>query len=207
MPNTIQNWINVKGNQQDVSRFEQYLLSQIHETPHGRRIAEFGSDVEITGENDEGTWLEFIMETGRSPNTEWINLTRTQFPMLQFTVFWADKDDVPDYGFIDENGREYTLGGGMEGQVKTLKIMDQYDKIQEQFIPLDYIQPLLQNGYITRWEIDPSLQIWAVPDGTLPGLRISLNNPIKIMTFYGKEGQIYHVKARYDPSTNQIFPV
>jgi hypothetical protein len=200
MPNDILNRITVKGNPSDVARFEQYIQSRIDDT----HSAEFGTDVEFTEEGNG--YLEFIMTTGQTPDMVWFNQIRAQFPMLKFTLFWTDQSETPNFGYIDKNNKQYEITGDTKHFILAAKIFDQYNKIQQQLTTLDNVNFLLQNEYIIRWEIDPSLQTWAVPSGNLPGLRINTNNPNKIITFYGREGQIYYVKARYDQNTNQILP-
>ena len=59
----------------------------------------------------------------------------------------------------------------------------------------DAIQKLQRNE-IERYIIDPILQSWAGPPGTLN----------RIITLFGKNGISYLVKARYDSKTNQIHP-
>lgn len=210
MPNNIRNVVTVKGLQADVDLFEKYLQSQITDTGYGR-TADFGDDVDITGEGPDE--LEFAMTTGWSPNVKWLDQMRTQFPTLKFTLFWTDEDDTPSYGYIDENGNEYGIGGSIKEFIEVAKRDKQYEKTQNNFTSLDTINSLLQRGFISRWEIDPSLQTWAVPDGQLPSFRPDPNNPIKILTFYAPPNvynpneQVYYVKARYDSATNRISPV
>lgn len=203
MPNNIRNYIDVTGNKQDVDNFRQYIESQINTDEFGN-TSDFGGDVDFT-EGWDGH-MQFAFTTGWTPNTKFLSKLRLQFPTLTFTLFWVDQDNSPDYGHIDQNGISYSIEGDIENKIIAAKINKQYEHIQRGFTSLEAINNLLQNGSITRWEIDPTLQTWAVPDGSLPSFKIDPNNPIKIITFHGPNN-IYYVKARYNPLTNTILPI
>lgn len=62
--------------------------------------------------------------------------------------------------------------------------------------------PEVSKIQIERYTIDPLLQPWAGYPTGLPNK--NLTN--KIITIFGRNGMTYLVKAKYDQSTNQIFP-
>jgi hypothetical protein len=61
------------------------------------------------------------------------------------------------------------------------------------FIGFDDAGMINQQKQIERFEINPTLQVWA-----------GKNN--RIITLYAKNGSVYLVKAVFNPLTNQIFP-
>jgi hypothetical protein len=64
------------------------------------------------------------------------------------------------------------------------------------FISLNKIIDMLQRNLIERYIIDPLLQPWAGIPGTTN----------RIITFFGKDGITYLVKARYDQTNNILYP-
>lgn len=63
-------------------------------------------------------------------------------------------------------------------------------------ISVDEIMKKMGEGQMERFELNPMLQAYA-------GSHRSNN---RLLTFYGKNGDIYHVRADYDPKTNKINP-
>jgi len=70
------------------------------------------------------------------------------------------------------------------------------NNIQNYFISFEQIQIMLSQNKIDRMIIDPLLQPWAGPP----------TSEYRILTFFGKDGLIYLVKAKYNSQTNEIFP-
>jgi len=63
-------------------------------------------------------------------------------------------------------------------------------------ISVDEINKKMTGAEIERFEMDPMLQAYA-------GSHRSNN---RLLTFYGKNGEVYHVRADYDAKTNKINP-
>lgn len=63
-------------------------------------------------------------------------------------------------------------------------------------IEVDEVKKKMANGEIVRVEFIPSFQPYAGSNRS--------NN--RLLTFHGKDGSIYHVRADYDPKENQINP-
>jgi hypothetical protein len=61
-------------------------------------------------------------------------------------------------------------------------------------VKLDEIQKKMTNNEIEKMVVEPLLQPYAG----------SHRNNIRFLTFYGKDGKVYHVRASYDPKTNKI---
>jgi hypothetical protein len=74
--------------------------------------------------------------------------------------------------------------------------------ILSEFIPIERLNNLIQSNQIERFTIDPTLQAWA--GSPVTNLRID-PLPNRILTFFGRNGQVYLVKAKYDPNINEIF--
>ena len=64
-------------------------------------------------------------------------------------------------------------------------------------IPFEEATQMLHRNEVERYTIDPLLQVWAGPPGT--------SN--RIVTLIRRDGTVSAVQARYDPTTNQIYPL
>ena len=135
---------------------------------------------------------------------EWAISIEQEYPSLKVKLYWVDLDQPPNYGIYDQGG-EKSIVDQREAEL-AVKVLYEYHYVQDELKSFFDIQKFLQQGQIMRWEINPLAQAWAVPEDQLPTLKVDPNNPLKIITFYSKNGEVYHAKCRYDPQTNQIFP-
>ena len=70
------------------------------------------------------------------------------------------------------------------------------NQLRTPFVTFERAVELLQSGRVVRFDIDPLVQVWA----GLP------SQPNRIVTLILQDGTTVLVKARFDPTTNQIFP-
>ena len=63
-------------------------------------------------------------------------------------------------------------------------------------IPLEELQKRMANGELERFEFNPLYQAFAG----------SYSSNDRLLTYYSKNGEIFHVRVNYDPQTNEINP-
>ena len=149
--------------------------------PSYGRMGDFGDRIEFEDN-------EMMFRTGRSYAEIWLNQIKLQYLGLQFSLFWTDETDPPDYGFVDIDGTEGYILDNRGGFILAAKLLQHF---RRQFHSLSNVQRLIQNNQIRNWYIEPHLQI------------ISSSN--KIITFIDNTGITFYVKAKYYYQTGQIF--
>ena len=70
------------------------------------------------------------------------------------------------------------------------------NNLRSDFILFQQAQDMLSQNKIERMIVDPLLQPWAG----------SPSSEYRILTFFGKDGLVYLVKAKYNSTTNKISP-